>query len=224
MTLQDEDGRYERKFQISGFSFAELKIMIRNHPSFFTKAFPYRFVNNIYFDSPDLDNFTDNIEGSPIREKARIRWYGDSFPYINSPVLEFKKKIGLLGFKQQIALESFNLSSSSPIDSISEAVREIFFRDSNRFRPVLLNRYMRDYFISADNKFRITLDQKLTYCHISTFKGIWNFIEPELDVIIMELKYHPSLDKEAAVLTNHFPFRVTKSSKYAKGVYSTIGM
>ncbi len=222
--LQNEDGRYERKFQISRLSAAELKILIYSHPAFFTEAFPYRFVNNIYFDSPDFDNYTDNIEGSPIRQKARIRWYGDSFPYINFPVLEFKKKFGLLGFKQQIALESFKLSSSSPVESILDAVRGNFSKASPLIRPVLLNRYRRDYFISADNKFRITLDQKLTYCHIGTFKGIWNFIEPELGVIIMELKYHPSLDKEAAVLTNHFPFRVTKSSKYAKGIFSTMSM
>ncbi len=222
--LQNEDGRYERKFQISGLSAIELELLVRNHPSFFYKAFPRRFVNNIYFDSPNFDNFTDNIEGSPVREKARVRWYGDSFPHIHSPVLEVKRKFGLLGFKEQTLLQSFEISSSSPVQSVLDAVKESFAGISSVTRPVLLNRYGRDYFISADKKFRITIDQQLTYCFIGSFKGIWRFIEPESDIIIMELKYHPSLDKEAAVVTNGFPFRVTKSSKYAKGIYSTLGM
>lgn len=217
--MKETDGRYERKFQILTVGVEELRLLIYSHPAFFTEAFPPRIVNNIYFDTPEFDNFVDNIEGSPIRQKARLRWYGDSFPTIESPKLEFKKKIGLLGFKQLIKLKSFTISSSSPIESISEAVRGCFPKDSSQFTPVLLNKYKREYFISADNKFRITIDQNLEYCEINPFKGIWNLIEPEPDLIVMELKYHHSLDGEAGALTNHFPFRVTKSSKYAKGIY-----
>ena len=46
----------------------------------------------------------------------------------------------------------------------------------------------------------------------------WLFIEPEIIHTIMELKYHPNVESVVSTITNYFPFRVAKSSKYANGV------
>ncbi len=83
--------------------------------------------------------------------------------------------------------------------------------------PSLLNRYSRQYFISFDNNFRLTIDDKLSYFGIGN--GLNNFMEKHIsDDTIVELKYDYKHDgKDAAYITNDLPFRLTKSSKYVNG-------
>jgi hypothetical protein len=40
---------------------------------------------------------------------------------------------------------------------------------------------------------------------------------------ILELKYDHEQDEEAGFITNHLPFRMTKSSKYVMGIESFYG-
>ena len=58
----------------------------------FYKAHPDRYINNIYFDTVNLDNNWDNVAGNSKRMKIRVRWYNDLFSNISNPILEFKLK------------------------------------------------------------------------------------------------------------------------------------
>ena len=91
--------RYERKYKVSDLNHHVILQSIRMHPVGLRKIYPDRQINNIYFDTPDLNNYFDNIDGNMDRMKIRIRWYGDCFKYIDKPVLELKIKRGLLGKK-----------------------------------------------------------------------------------------------------------------------------
>ena len=77
--------------------------------------------------------------------------------------------------------------------------------------------YFRSYYISANKNYRITIDQQLTYYYIGP--GI-NFILPKNSQkgIIIEIKYSMKDDDEVQMITNQFPFRLTRNSKYVQGL------
>ena len=209
--------RCERKYCLSADSHNDLESIILRHPALFKKTYPARQINNIYFDTPDFNAFMDNIDGNSHREKIRIRWYGSDFPRIKNPVLEIKTKIGLAGGKIQRKLNSFEFSMETLFHSIKNTIVNDIF-DFKCLKPAIMNKYSRKYFISNDGNFRITIDTGLKYCQIRNTMDDWLFIEPEIKHTIMELKYHPNVESVVSTITNYFPFRVVKSSKYANGV------
>ena len=103
--------RYERKFFISGLTKTEVEKIINFHPAMFFEIFQKRLVNNIYFDSSELNSYYDNINGDLNRIKTRIRWYGELFGEIEKPFLELKIKCGLLGKKLRFSLPPFKIGN-----------------------------------------------------------------------------------------------------------------
>jgi hypothetical protein len=217
------DLRFERKFAIETLTKEELELMIKQHPSVFSEIYHERFVNNIYFDSIDLQNYFDNVNGLDERFKVRIRWYGDLGGEIRSPVLEFKTKHDFNVGKMQYQLKPFMLDGGFSLEKMREIFRfsdlpEIVKEGVLGLEFSLMNRYSRKYFLSADRKFRITLDHDL---HSYTlFFGANTFLSrtPEGPGTILELKYSLDDDASADKIVSFFPFRMTKSSKYIAGV------
>jgi len=221
--------RYERKYFISDANKHQVVFVVKNHPAFFKEIYHERVINNIYFDTIEKDNYVDNIEGSTNRVKFRIRWYGDLKGKVLKPKLEMKIKVSLLGAKRTFPLQPFTFD-----EKISRSELQDVFRNSNlpddvlsqvlQQWPTLVNQYRRIYFQSRDKKFRVTIDDKQRFhairsignTFLSTFKDDHN--------IILELKYEQQYFEEAERISSAFPFRVTKSSKYARGVYGTSGI
>ena len=213
--------RFERKFFISHCSQHEVENMIRLHPSLFSEIFHQRFVNNIYFDSFNLNNYRDNMAGSSKRLKVRIRWYGECFGYIEKPVLEIKLKQGLLGKKISFPLRALKLDKTTNFFSLVNCMD-----DSNGYMktvlkslyPTLLNRYSRKYYQSGNGHYRITVDTDQVFYRINNDRNVFlNKMTDDMSVIL-ELKYDQAFDTHADLVTNHFPFRVTRSSKYIAGL------
>jgi SPX domain protein involved in polyphosphate accumulation len=215
--------RKERKFVVTGSSITAVEFFIKGHPAMFFQPFPPRFVNNIYFDSGEFQNYGDNVIGSSNRHKFRIRWYGEQFGFVEKPVLEIKIKKGLAGAKRNFRLASFTIEpgfSQKDINAAfdkSDLPNEI--REMLRYQsPTLLNRYHRKYFLSADRIFRVTLDYKLKYTRISRYQNSFmQRISNDRDVIV-ELKYDTKYDEEANKISASFPFRLSKNSKYVNGI------
>lgn len=109
-----EHARYELKFVSEAKQLSRLRTWVKVHNANFFKAFPDRIVNNIYFDTIDLDSFSENLSGTSSRTKIRLRWYGNTLNPENA-TFEVKSKRNRLGFKSQtkIELSSFNLSKES---------------------------------------------------------------------------------------------------------------
>ncbi len=219
------DYRYERKFFISELTKDEVESLVRLHPAWFSEIYNQRFVNNIYFDSLNLTNYLDNIEGSTQRTKYRIRWYGDLFGNIEKPILELKIKEGLLGTKESYPLSSFNLDDTFDSQTITDIINksdipEIIKTKLKYSNPIILNRYSRKYFQSINENYRITIDTNLSFYRISSCNN--TFLNKMIDKnnIILELKYNQDMDNGANYIVNCFPFRLTKSSKYVSGIES----
>jgi hypothetical protein len=84
--------------------------------------------------------------------------------------------------------------------------------------PTLLNRYFRKYYLSANRKFRVTLDTQLRYTRISSHQNYFLRIAKNDSDVVMEMKYDVEDDQAAGSVSSGFPFRLTKNSKYVNGV------
>ena len=202
---------------------AQLRSRIRLHPACFSEIFAGRHVNNLYFDTPAYTSYDENVAGLSKRVKVRIRWYGDAAGPVSKPVLELKIKSNHVGAKASYRLIPFEVSrrlDSRAVASVLAAselpdhVREGLFA----LKPVLFNRYYRNYYRSRDERFRITLDQSVGY---RRFGGaMLGSAAPlaSLDTHIVELKYATGQDDHAERVTTEFAFRNTKNSKYVNGI------
>lgn len=216
--------RYERKFLVSGFDTRQLVTMIRLHPLVFSTAFPDRSVNNIYFDTEDFQYFRDNVEGVSNRKKIRIRWYGPLDGALISPVLEYKIKRGPVGYKvsyplAQVKLDFGIIKIRNILDQMLDCdLPESVKHDLRCHKAVMLNSYRRKYFLSRDRRFRVTVDNNLAYYRITSSNS--NTLHKDADYrnSVIELKYSMEDDNEAKSVSNAFPFRMTKNSKYVSGV------
>lgn len=220
---EQEPLRYERKFLITDYTVKDVMQIIKFHPACFTEIYHERIVNNIYFDTLGMRHYYDNVEGEFNRTKVRIRWYGDLFGNIEKPVLEYKIKQGLLGKKRSYKLSSFVLDNSFSRDKILKAVssNEVpsgVNKEVISLKPLLLNRYNRKYYLSADKKFRVTIDWNLSYYRIAYGSGLFCNKVIDKRSVVVELKYDSELEVEAKEIASGFPFMLTKNSKYLQGL------
>ena len=215
--------RFEKKFIIPERLTPSIEEVLKSNSALMKKIFSPRFINNIYFDNSRFQFFFENIDGISERMKTRIRWYGNLKGRIKKPVLEFKQKHGLTGSKTSIDLPSFDLK-----DIYRPGFLSSLFQNSNldmrkkelmlSLTPSLINRYQRKYFLSFDQKFRVTLDHHLKYYPVSSPEQLSSCGLKDSLSMIMELKYSPIYQLESANITQEFPFRVIKNSKYVRGV------
>lgn len=215
--------RYERKFVLQGTSGKNVELMVRMHPSIFREVYPERYVNNIYCDNLELSNCFDNIDGVLDRAKPRIRWYGNLLGIINDPILEIKRKRGFLGRKDYYRLKNFIIDEHFTIMKLRElyinsALPPEILSSILNFRPTLLNRYCRKYYLSDNKKYRITIDYGLEYYQPNYLMNLFCHKCTNSKDVILELKYDDEHDQTVANITNEFPFLLSKYSKYVNGI------
>ena len=220
---EETDYRLERKFFISGVSIKVIENHVRLHKARFSPLYEPRWINNIYFDTYDFDNYFTSYEGVAKRAKVRIRWYDELCGEIRHPVLELKIKNNWYVKKLLFPMPSFELGEQLNADDVEAALRKTEIPEALKInilsqKPMLLNRYNRKYFQSFDKAFRLTLDEEMKFYRILGRKN--NLLFRKFDDIstVLELKYKPEDDDMARTITNAFPFRITKSSKYLDGM------
>lgn len=211
--------RYERKFFMYELTEPKIRAIIGLHPAVFREIFTFRMINNIYFDTEDLQFYHDNMQGCSDRMKVRIRWYGDLYGDIRSPILELKIKQGAVGRKESYSLPPFVFKKGS-VPSLHDFISSSDIPDVIKaklacLKPTIVNRYGRTYFLSACQRFRVTLDTHLRYIDPCSI-----FQTPIMDdgAKVVELKYSDREDEAAPQIGSVFPFIVTRSSKYVMGV------
>ena len=218
-----EEFRYERKVVVYGMNMHEIESIVKSHPAIFIERNFPRFINNIYLDTYNMSNYFDNVDGLSRRLKVRIRWYGNLFGLIESPVLEFKTKRGLVGGKICFPLNSFCLDSKYSLEKQQEIfmrsdIPEVFIEYLKSLQFTLLNRYYRKYFESSDHRFRITIDSGMEYYRLEPSNNSFNGKKVDYQSCILELKYLKENEDFSQSFFNYFPFRLTKCSKYASGI------
>lgn len=217
------DLRYERKFLVEEMDASQVRALLLRHPAMFRDAYPPRYVNNLYLDTPWLADYVDNVAGVGDRRKVRIRWYHDLFGWIEEPMLEFKVKRGLVGWKETFPFPPFALDAGFSDRDFQKWVRGSDLpRDHvtrlTGLRTTLLNRYRRSYLASCDGRFRVTLDTDLTYYHVHRLRSRFLRREADRRSVVVELKYGVEEEALADRVVERFPFRLSRSSKYILGV------
>ena len=207
--------RYEKKYVVQGIDPGFVDAVVITHPALFRRAYPDRQINNIYYDTPEFRCFAENMAGINKRHKFRIRWYGDLDAANKSPRLEFKYKQNDLGGKERFTVNGFILNEPPVLDRSVHAQLGM-----DLLIPVLANTYHRRYYISADGKFRLTIDRDLRFgsflnrpCNLK--------LDMRQPGLIIELKYDREHDDAFNEITRFFPFRQSKNSKYVRGVQMT---
>jgi hypothetical protein len=220
--------RYERKFLAPADCGMSSELGIKLNPALFSGIYHPRIVNNIYLDSPSLHFYFANLQGAATRTKVRIRWYGDLLGPVARPMLEFKNKQGLLGRKLSFPLKPFRLDGYFAAESLQDVLfdSELPAEVShllNDLHPTLFNSYCRQYYQSADRKYRVTLDSGLKFYRARLGYNGWLCKAPQFDFQVIELKYDQAHADGAEQITAALPFRVTRMSKYVLGVESLDG-
>ncbi|MEW5868475.1 MAG: VTC domain-containing protein [Chloroflexota bacterium] len=216
--------RYERKFLVEALQPFQVEALIELHPRLFYAPYPPRFVNNLYFDTPDLQNYYDNVYGASQRRKVRLRWYGAPFGQISAPMLEIKVKDGLVGTKHTYPVAAFGLQQGFCRQDFRAIVKASDLPENVRFDlldldSVLFNRYYRRYYASRDGHFRVTLDSQMTFHKANDALGnSFNHHQTNFRELVVELKYEIEQEPHANRVASFFPFRVTRNSKYVQGI------
>lgn len=225
-TSQYHSLRFERKFIFEGMLLEDIiNNVVLCNPYCFKEIFHRRSVNNIYFDDQNMSFYRQNVAGDANREKYRLRWYGDDFTQVTNPTFEIKMKYGETGDKYSYKLKgtSFNLTETQA-DGAQKLVEETLIAEENiklynnlrQLEPALYNTYERRYFLSHCERFRITLDYNMSFYNIKSSDFLQSKISA--DDIVLELKYERAHDDESRNLTQLLPVRLSKNSKYVRGV------
>jgi len=213
--------RYEQKFVFKQKHPDFVEEIVKNHPANFHEIFQQRQVNNIYFDEPHLQFFTDHKAGSTNRKKVRIRWYGNTFGKVNKPVLEFKYRKGALRIKKSYPLARFNSEHGCDEQQLKKVLSksrlpDYVLAEMKNLLPQLVNTYSRRYFRSSDLQYRFTIDWDLAY-----FKFLSNQDADELkenDLIVLELKFPLHMNTETIKSSAGLPKQDDAFSKYMSGM------
>lgn len=223
-----ESTRYEIKMATESLMLPQVRSWLRVHSAGFYTPYPPRQVNNVYFDTPHLGSFVENLSGGATRRKVRLRWYGENTTSIQG-VFEVKCKRNMHGWKR-----SQRLSKVLDLPKVKWVELIAMIRDdlTDDFRvyldsagsPVLINRYQREYYVSFDGIVRVTLDysQMVYDQRYSAFPNLGFPIPPSNDMVI-ELKVNTEHRKRLPDVIAGIPLRVSKYSKYTLGVETLLG-
>jgi hypothetical protein len=218
--------RYERKFIVRALSLAEVLAAVHRHPAVFREVYPARAINNIYLDSPGLQDYLDHVNGAANRVKTRIRWYGPLSGPVEKPVLERKLKRGLVSGKLSYALPPVSVNGSVPRQELEAALAQACLPESlqatlRHLQPSVVNRYQRRYFLSADRRFRLTVDSQIQFFGAGSTNGWKAPLFPRDIAFVIELKFDPRDADHAPAIANALPCRVARCSKYVLGIEAT---
>lgn len=226
--LQTDAARYEVKFVGNVYERDTLLRWLMMHPYHFHRAYPSRVVNNVYFDSLDLNAFDDNVAGLSQRIKHRLRWYGDSL-LPEQAKWEAKIKRNRLGWKLSQAIPElpdfrhtrWNTISEHILAQLPEAHR---IRFAEYATAAVINRYTREYYESLNGKVRVTLDtEHQAYGQRFHSRPNIRWRDNVPSPLIVEVKFAEPDYRHGKEVIRDIPLRTSRHSKYVVNMEASLG-
>ena len=185
------------------------------------RAFPSRYINSVYFDTPTFDSAKDNLIGLSNRFKYRLRWYSHS-PNGNvghSFILERKTRDGRLGSKARWDLDDgdINIEKSRFRSLLSIITKNSDFKSPYALLPSLQVQYHRHYF-EAQYGVRFTFDDKITFYQPRLDRTLFHVPKIKYPKRIMEIKFPPEAKNIVSRGLRDFPISPRRHSKYLAGL------
>ena len=228
MNLENKQHRHEIKCVIPEIDYEKVLHAIAVHPASFQKAYATRKIHTLYFDTYDYSTYRQNLSGTSSRIKVRYRWYGDSLTP-DAGQLEIKCKRNRINWKEQFPVpQTPYYSHATWRDIVGNLLKQISLKGKmwlhEHPQPMMVNRYRRQYFISADRQFRATIDSQLKSFdqRYKPFPNIHHAINIPR-TIVLEIKCPSSEFQTTSKILAHLPFRVSRHSKYMTGLKSAQG-
>jgi SPX domain protein involved in polyphosphate accumulation len=235
----ESEGRYELKIVCSARQLSMARNWIRLHPEGFREAYPLRQVNNLYLDTAELEDLNANMNSDNLRRKLRLRWYG-AIPLpemsrrglpgreyykqrVSGATLELKRKENMVSTKLRHPLDA-EIDLGAPFQAITDTIRaqvpagwQVLLQRAQR--PVLLNHYQREYFVSPDGNVRVTLDYDLDiYDQRFVTRPNLRWPIPSMDKVTIEVKAGLAFQERLQEIMGQFPVARQRHSKYAGGL------
>lgn len=228
--------RYEFKIPCASALLPEIEAWVRLHPAHWRVSYPPRQVNNIYFDSFDLQSLNANLGSVEERQKLRLRWYGTDLAQVTAAQLELKCRQGVASWKETAPFgrapfgrppfDGVLLLEQLPWSALMATLRQGLDARAQHWlacyaQPTLINSYQRAYYETPDGELRLTLDTRLR-AYAQRYMAYPNLRQQAVqpDVMIVELK-SPTGDaavRRLTALLASFPARVGRFSKYLHGM------
>lgn len=215
--------RFERKFVYERGYVDDIIERVSLNPYGFKEVFYRRKVNNIYFDDSHHNFYKQNVAGVANRKKLRLRWYGDDTADIKDPSIEIKIKKGEVGDKVTCKFKgtTYNLSEQTAAGIHRSLLTSTsgnlpLQRSLELLHPALINTYERRYFLSFCGRFRITVDFNQEFFNPND--ASYAAGKFKINDLVLELKYGLESDTEARQLSQYIDARLSKNSKYVRGM------
>lgn len=212
----------EKRVEIKYDIFSLKKLFLENwikSQKFLIKKYPNRIIKTIYYDSFDLRAATQNLSGESNRVKYRLRYYIES-GVITDTKFEIKIKKNDSNYKKIIKLDKkiYDIDLMNPLGHLleknisdSDLIYNLCF--VKKLYPVMEISYLRSYYNFFNSI--VTIDKNITY----QIKNKKYYLEKVIDDShVLELKILISDLKEQKKIQNIIPFRITRFSKYTKGL------
>ena len=192
--------RKEQKYKLT---YSDQKILKK----FFFKRgmkllYPQRSINSIYFDTNNLDFFSNSEEGVLPRKKIRVRWYDDNLK-------EIFKEIKISSIEGRFKINEVFKNKEKLFDSNFQIIDNEF----GILKPKTMITYNREYFV-LDN-LRLTFDYNISYKDLISLTK-FNVKDKEC---VLEIKanfgiYDDYIEKIIGLPTSRF-------SKYCRSIIHT---
>jgi len=218
--------RYEIKIPLPAPMLYEVEAWVRLHPAHWRVAYPPRQVNNVYFDSANLAGLNANLGGIADRAKLRLRWYGTDLAHARGANLELKRKQGMAGWKDIVAVEG-----EFDLEAMTWPVMCAALRDTSDLQargwldhfayPVLVNHYWRAYYVTPDDVVRLTIDTALRAYdqRVSVRPNLRRAMSLDArGVVELKAAMQPEAVRQLSDALMRFPVRVDRFSKYVQGM------
>ena len=186
----------------------------------FTKSYPDRVVNSIYFDTFDCKSLEESLEGGSVRKKSRIRWYGTQKDESNA-TLEIKLKQGYLSWKK-LCKDAFTISPTARKwnqflhSNLDNSISNYYLHN---LIPQSIITYQRSYFASFDGKVRLTIDHNLkTYAQNNFFNRNFECKRLLNDILVLEVKVSRQNQSLLPHVLKDLPFNTRRFSKYCESI------
>lgn len=217
------DERHEIKFAAYATELPVIRQWLRLNNAGFVTSFPARQVNNLYFDGWDHRAYAENLAGISRRAKVRLRWYGGQGS-MSAGALEVKRRHNLYGWKLRYPLAAAEWPTEQTWPELRAALRAELplagrlWLDQHP-QPVILNRYRREYYVTADGAVRATIDvDQRVYDQRTGSRPNQRSPAAIEDTLVLELKFSRPDRQRAVKLLRDVPLRVSRHSKFMNGM------
>ena len=225
--------RVEKKFTIKAEMLNQVRESVSNSKLGFSKVYDDRYVNSIYLDSFNFENYQENLAGMSQRSKARVRWYSSSpFSELSSSTklgLEIKLRNNIFGNKLTCFIDlpenSDSLSSLEIIQLLRQQLPKEFLPHIDHCNELSLGvSYLREYYEDFNKDLRVTIDSNIQFFRPESQNTLQhsNINKLSMDYSILECKFSPEFAKVAEdTISALGEVSVGRHSKYSVGIYLT---